>query len=203
MFRNFKVLGLALVAVFAMSAVAASAASANFISATTPTILEANNTGQGAHVFSTESGAEVSCTTAAFAGTSEGTSVASVEMHPTYSGCTFLGATASVTTTGCNYVFLTAGGVQVKCETGKTIEVNAAGACTLKVGAQSPGGSATYTNSSPNIGVNANVTGITYTTSGPLCFLVSGPGAYKGKATVSGFKDSSGVKGEQVVISHS
>ncbi len=109
MIRNLKVLGLALVAVFAMGAMAAQAASAadTFTSDTSPTIFTGNQA--GTNVFTVGS-ASVSCPVARFKGTETGSSATTVTVHPEYEGnaggeCQVspIGS-ATVNTTGCNYI---------------------------------------------------------------------------------------------------
>jgi hypothetical protein len=109
MTRNLKALGLALVAVFAMSAMAASAAQAEGVSELTP---QENKhviiTGEqiGKHVFITAAGQELTCETAKFDGTINGNST-TLTVEPTYSNChtTFPKLPATVTMNGCDYLF--------------------------------------------------------------------------------------------------
>ncbi len=106
MIRNLKVLGLALAAVFAMSAMAAQAAMASgerFHSDEDPTVITASNAGLGNHVF-TAQGVPVECETATFAGTQTGSTAEEITVHPTYSNCSVIGVPVTVVTTGCNYI---------------------------------------------------------------------------------------------------
>jgi hypothetical protein len=204
MMRSLKITGLALVAMFAMTAVAASAASAaTFHSESTPTILTGEQ--ESKNIFETNTGVKVECSTAHFEGTVVGTSVASVTVHPTYGSCLFGSEAATVTTTGCNYILsaeATSGNVQIECEGTNKISV-ATSACTLTIGAQTPGGSATYTNQGTGAGrsilVSANSTGITFTKDGNalLCAFAGSTGKYTGTVLTKGYKDASGVKGAQ------
>ncbi len=141
MIRNLKVLGLALAAVFAMSAMAAQAAMASgelFHSDEDPTVITASNAGFGNHVF-TAGGISVECENATFTGTQSGTTGEELTVHPTYSGnCTAAGVVAAtVTTTGCNYILYSETGenthtsttdapVKIECEEGKKITIDAA-----------------------------------------------------------------------------
>jgi len=202
MIRNLKALGLALVALVALSAVAAGSASAageRFHSEVEPTIITGTST--NTHVFSA-GGANVECTSATFNGTSTLKTEATQTVHPTYSGCTFIGEPATVDTTGCNYVFgsETVGGklpAEIECTTGYSIKVTTPG-CTLTFAAQKNTGGLTVTNEgagSTRDTKTVSETGATFSKSGPLCFLVSGTtGTYKGTTTVKGFKDE-GVTG--------
>ena len=203
MIRKFKALGLALVAVFAFSAIAATGASAaTFNSEVEPTILTGSNAGEGNHVFKA-SGAEVVCTGAEFKGTAAKKAESTLRVHPTYTGCTFLSETATVDTSGCDYVFsatTNAGGhlpVSIACTGSSVIKVTTS-ACTLSFGTQNTTGGVKSTNlgsgSSRDSTVDATVTA-TFSKSGPLCFLISGTtGSYAGNTTVRGFVDN-GVTG--------
>ena len=116
MIRKFKALGLALVAVFAMSAIVASAAQAlpNGTLTTFPAgktvIATAEQTGE--HEFTltdheTEPGkfANTKCKKATFTG-SEGVAdgALTIRVTPIYEECTAFGQAATITTTGCHYV---------------------------------------------------------------------------------------------------
>ncbi len=108
MTRNLKVLGLALVAVFAMSAVAASAASANqwMTAGNVNAKIIADQVAEEQHVFKVEGAStEVKCKTAHFEGAEEISSPATtVDVTPSYSNCNaFLGLSATVTNQGCHY----------------------------------------------------------------------------------------------------
>jgi hypothetical protein len=103
MFRNLKVLGLALIAVLAMSVVAASAAQAEptmELGAATAEIEGEQTTG---HTFTVD-GTSIECTTAKFTSGSVANGSTWVTAHPEYTGCTAFGfLNSSVNTTGCNY----------------------------------------------------------------------------------------------------
>jgi hypothetical protein len=200
--RNLKALGLALVAVFALSVVAASAASAageKFHAAVEPSVVTANNEGEGNHVFAA-GGTEVKCTTAKFAGTATAKTATSQTVHPTYSGCTFLGETATIDTAGCNYILYSevpAGGdakVEIECSGSNQIKVTAPG-CTLSFGSQVTVGGATYANlaTNPKTTTVKSTTKATFTKSGALCFLVSGnEGTYTGSVITKTYEDKGG-----------
>ena len=203
MIRKFKALGLALVAVFAFSALAATGASAaTFHSDVEPTIITGSNAGEGSHVFKA-SGAEIQCPIAEFKGTAAKKTENTIKLHPTYGGCIFLEENAAIDTTGCDYIFhgtTNAGGhlpVQISCTGTNVIKVTT-GACTLSFGNQTATGGVKATNfgsfSSRDMTVDATAT-VTFTKSGPLCFLISGTtGTYTGGTTVKGYVDN-GVTG--------
>ncbi|HEX6665458.1 MAG TPA: hypothetical protein VF081_02555 [Solirubrobacterales bacterium] len=206
--KSIKTLGLALVAVLAMSAVVASAASAaNFMSeGNVEASVEANQS--TTHVFSIE-GQEVTCTTAQFktAGLIK-SPASSVTVHPVYTGCTAFGFVGStVTTTGCDYV-LTAPGtvesgkvggtIEVKCGAGSKIVI-VAGTCEVTVAAQSFTKGLTFENvaSSPKtMTLKAAVTGIASTKvkDGFLCPLTgtgAATGTYTGNTLIKAFDSGS------------
>jgi hypothetical protein len=201
--RRSKIIGLALVVVFAMSAVAAASASAFFDSEAETTALKGVQ--EGAHVFSTPIGS-VSCTSAVFKETVSGTEISgtgiftaeTVKVHPEYSGCTAFGFGANVKTEGCNYVFARTGEsggektgtVTVQCETGKKITIEAVGFCKMEVGSQGPLSSVNYKDQGSGAGrtvkVTAAVKNIAYT---GTCGSGSSS-EYKGVANLTGHSGS-------------
>lgn len=215
MIRNLKALGLAAMAVFAMSAVVAQAAQAEalFHSDSSSSFLEGSQV--TTNEFSVTTGI-VKCTTATFTGTVAAATTSTVRVHPTYTGCKLAGQKAEVVTTGCDYLFHateTDGSaeailatVDVVCEAGKEITVSKEG-CTVTVGSQSLNG-ITINNTNPgatsekDVDVTANVTGITYVETGATC-AGSGlhhTGTYKGTVTVKGYVDNAGTKEGQTGI---
>ncbi len=103
MMRNLKVLGTALVAVLAMSAVMASMASADDLtSESTPVTLTGTQEGELTK-FVTTAGS-TTCTTATLTGTSIATPTTEGTATPAYSGCTCIGVACTVDTTGCDFV---------------------------------------------------------------------------------------------------
>jgi len=113
--RNLKVLGLALVASFALSAVVASAASAETAHFTVEGIGVGQTAGAaggqvGTNTF-TVNGLALQCTTATVTGKalSTGPEPSTVTLEPKYEGCKVLVAgltkLVTVTTNGCAYIF--------------------------------------------------------------------------------------------------
>ncbi len=134
MIRNFKALGLALIAVFAMSALVASAAQAaagEFTAESYPVTLTGSQV--GTNTLTVGNGARVvSCTTASATGTLAGTST-TLTLTPSYSGCTSTGALpATVTVNGCDFSLTSntvtattgTGSATVACPAGKEIIVD-------------------------------------------------------------------------------
>ncbi len=209
MSRNLKVLGLALVAVLALTALVGSTAQANengkFTAATYPSTSSGIDT--GTHEF-TAAGGSVKCSHGTFSGTSSEASTTQT-ITPVYEECTafgFVGAT--VTMNGCDYMFhLTGtgaggsynGNVDIVCPTGKEITVDA-GPCTIHIPGQNGLGAVTFTNATSggisDIVNHANVSGIkgSLVKNNFLCFFTAGPftnGTYTGSTTITG-KDSEG-----------
>lgn len=212
MSRKLKVLGLALVAVFAMSALAASGASAavehTFTSTTSPTGLTGAQVGE--HSF-TAQGKTIKCTSATFTGTVTGTTADKVSVYPEYTGCKFNGIEATVSTLNCEYTFdsdttesadFPAGEehapVEITCSNGP-ITISVGGLCTISIGAQTVHGVsyvAEGSGSTADMLVKATVKTITNTVSGGLCFLAGietgtrSDGEYVGNTTVKGYVDN-------------
>lgn len=179
MIRNIKVLGTALVAALAISAVAASLASADsFTAESAPAIYTGSQ--QTANVLTTTVGTQ-KCTTTTFKGTVNATSTTTVSVSPSYSGCTAFGFPSDYDVNGCEYLFhisptagVTTGTVALVCPAGKEITITAKSSvtnptlkCTIHTPAQSGLGTVTY----KNVGAGAtreilfelNLTGIKYT----------------------------------------
>jgi len=194
MIRRMKVVGLAAVAVLALTAVSAASASAHtFTAASSPTWLKGEQSTK--NVF-TVNGGTVKCTGATFtSGKEVGTSLSSVTVHPSYSGCTAFGQEAEVNTgtitNGINYVISAEGTVNiVKVGTGTGIVVKAKTAgCTVTVAPQTGLSSVTFTNEgSPSaVLVTAAVEKITYTSSGGICGESGTNGKYSGSVLTKGF----------------
>ena len=209
MSRNLKTLGLALVAVFALSATMASAASAHVFKASQ---YPAHLTGiqeEGAENYLEITGSEerVECEVATYSGTVEG-ETEEVTVQPVYEECFAPGlspepGSVPVDTEGCHFTLTgetDANGhaiAHVTCEGTSTIKITAPG-CTLEIGTQTPEGGAHYTTTTnPETGkedvtVMATSTGVEYSASGSLCFLVAGNGEdgdFHSAITVQGYSD--------------
>jgi hypothetical protein len=207
MTRKLKVLGLALVAVFAMSALVASAASADtFTAESAPVDLTGAQT--TTNEFSV-AGATVKCPVARFTGTVATTSASSITVHPEYEGnesssCEVspIGS-ATISTTGCNYIIsgtTTNGDAGVEVECSGTNEITVNGPCVIHIKAQKPTGGASFTNGTENgkgdVTVKATVTGIHAVVTDSFLCTIGGinpgtytNGTYTGSVTVTGYKD--------------
>ena len=180
MIRNLKVLGLALVAVLAMSAMVSSAASAAekfTASAGKGTKISAEDT---SNIKFTVTGNTVTCTKAVFTGTAPGESFTEVSVNAEYSGCTAFGLNATVTGFGqhgekepCTFNLEAKGVADLNCPAGQDVTVDA-GPCTVHVPAQPNLGTLTYTNNGNHVDIGLNVTNINGNhTDGFLCPLGS------------------------------
>jgi hypothetical protein len=225
--RNLKVLGIALAAVFAMSAVAASGASAHYIF--TPGASPAWITGtQIAHTAGNkleigENVARVECNNAHFKGTSEGTEPSQVTVTAEYEECTThasgINAASTVDMNGCAYILTgettdgTHGIVHIECPGTNVIEVTTPSVnCTVKVKAQTPtSGGISYENTFPtgekdDVDATATVEGITFERSGGIICAASGIPSEGNNAkllekiTIRAYKDTgpTNPEGEQV-----
>jgi hypothetical protein len=172
MIRNLKTLGLAVMAIFALTAVASSAAQAiEFHSEIENTTVTAK-TETGSNSVFDAAGASISCASATFTGTQAAKTSATLTVTPAYSSCTFLGIlNVPVNMNGCQYTFSANGEVAVTGASCTAITFEATG-CKVEVGKQSGLKEVTYTNlgagTTREVTVTPHVTGITYTSSG-LC----------------------------------
>lgn len=204
MMRNVKALGLAFVAVVAMSAVAASAAQAvpgegHITTSETKAVV----TGEGTNHVLSVGGTNVTCAVAKLEGTvqdigQDPTQLTFLEstVTPTYSNCQFGGFAATVQMNGCKYKLvgtaaLTAQSQVVGCTSGKAITINAAGFCTITIGNQAVLPHVTYTNDSGAVPhhVQAHITvgGVAYTRDSVFC--PQGEASFSGTTTIKAFKD--------------
>lgn len=146
---NLKGLGLAIAALFAMSAVLASTASAH-----TPAAFELEQI-PNIYTFDAHTktkivmtGQELTCESTSAVGEGTESTPESIEVIPTYSGCTMAGFSATVTgfgSEGCSWVYGAEGDLELKCGEGDEVTIDA-GACTVHVPPQQiPVGTATYT----------------------------------------------------------
>ena len=196
MIRNLKTLGVALCAVLALTAVVASAASANYTASSYPT----TGTGTseiGNDVFKTEAG-NVECKSH-FEGTLAASST-SLTVKAKYTECKAFGfLSASVNMRSCDYLFPNPTGekdiwkaekVQVKCTNAAEPILITASTCKATVGEQTTAGSVditNITNAVKDVTVQATVTGVAYnvTEDGFGCPF-SGTGAKAGATYTQG-----------------
>lgn len=171
---KFKTLGPAILAAFAFSAVAASAAQA----APQFHVQEAPATITGSHVvaesfFSTSVG-KLKCSEASFVGVQESTTSTTMTLTPEYGKCAFLGLETEVKMNGCYYVFHLVEGsspptalMDIVCPKEKEITFEAAG-CVVHVEPQTGRSHVVFENRFPEgspsyIVATITLTGINYT----------------------------------------
>ena len=193
MIRNFKALGIAVIAALAMSAVVASAASAdNFTAASYPA--EGSGGQTTTHEFTVQ-GSAVKCAEAKFTGTLAAANTY-MTVSPEYKKCQAFGfLEATVSMNGCTYKFDAGtggtGSVEVVCPSGQTITVVAA-TCTVHIPPQTPTTpTVNFKNEGEDVLVTSAASGIhSNVTSGFLCPLSSNStdtsGKYTGDVTFEG-----------------
>ena len=224
MTHMIKALGLTLAAVFALSAVAASMASAeafHFGSTVDHTVLTGSQVGED--VF-TVHGGTVKCSTASYAGTVESvtTKTTEVTITPTYGGCKFAGIanSATIDMNTCDFLFTAKtkeganyeGAGHLKCTTpGDTVTVTVViggvTKCIIHIPEQSFTSGITYSNvssgSTAHIHVHLHITTLRYSqtegTGSGKCETKDNTttGTVTCTATIKGF----GTSGEQAGIS--
>ncbi len=196
MTRNFKALGLALVAVFAMSVGASAASAAEFHAEKAPVTLTGTQHA-GEDVFTTDAGT-VSCENASYTGSQATVTSLTAGAIATYSGChAAFGLNTTIDVNECKYVFnANTKKVDISCPAGKVIAVTAPG-CEITVGSQTGVGSVNYTNigsgTTREITIDVALTGIKYEEHNkgffPTCknnTVATSNGTYNGAALVTG-----------------
>ena len=197
--KRFRLLCVA-AAVVAFGAVSvAQAAAAEFHAESTPTWLKGTQETQ--NIFTVQGGS-VKCSGAEFKSVAaiSSSTVTSVTVHPSYTGCSAFGQGVSVSTDGCNYSIavtgLTTGAATIECESGHSISVEGkTTACSVSVAAQTPGSplvdiSSIGTGATEEVLVTATVSGISYSTTGSACGTNASPGTYSGSVKVKGFESA-------------
>ena len=228
--RNLKVLGLALLAVFSMATMMASAAQATPETTTltgtggaTTAILTAEQQTGGEQVFTVNTGA-IKCPSVRIPETTVKLPAETIEVHPEYGQtlkCKAFGFAATITTTGCNYLIHLTTGIQEKitgqvtilCSGANQIKVTNIGTnCVVTVGSQTILTDVVFDNTLDNVEPNKddldltaeNLHSIEYTETGTECAkpgVTSKNGTYKGNTTIKGFVDNAENKeGAQVGI---
>lgn len=212
--RNLKALGLALVAAFAMSVVAASAAQAE-----KGLLTETNNeypvaiTGHeenDPNAFTLQGNA-TECSDVTFEGTIE-EATTNLTITPHYTECVSGGVKSKVHLNGCDYTFTTGtltaghevahGSVHVICPEGKNIELTipeAGTLCQVHIPGQAPEGEVTYTNNPAlsgdefdDVTVDVDVdVAVNVTKESIFCPLAAGvdTAIYESEVTVTGWED--------------
>lgn len=205
--RNLKVLGLAFVAMFAVSAVTAAVASADdFTAEKYPVTLTGKNLAANDQFIMTTG--TVNCKTASYTGTVSAATTR-VVVTPSYSNCTAFGFPAIIDVNGCRYEFNigagTTGDADIGCDIGTAITVTAISAGTVKCNVFISGqtlitGTMTYSNTGSGttreVVVNASLSGIDYshvggTGVGACTFGTGTNGTLNASGIVTGEEDKS------------
>ena len=212
MIRNLKVLGLALVAVFVMSAFATSAASADSLtSESSPVTLTGKQVSSG-DVFTLTIGT-AKCKEIRYTATMS-TPTTTFSLTPSFpvkttggeQNCSTFGFPGEIHTNGCTYLFhigaATTGTLDIVCPEGKEVTITAGTAgttkCTMHVPAQSSLATVTYKNvgslTTREIELEFNITNIKYshtegTGLGKCATGSATTGSYVGKALLTGEED--------------
>lgn len=217
---RIKVMGLALVAVFAMGALASSAMAAPTLEAGNANV---NLTGEQApgtnDVFNIE-GSKVTCTEAMYnANGVTANGGTNAVLHPVYGNCTafgFIGATVNVAT-GCNYrgmatgsqdanMFYNTGELQIECTnpTNEFITISVSN-CVMHVKAQNISSGIAFSNTTPANNTNEKMDFDLHAVNAPVNVQVTsncfgGPpvnatqGNYNGTTTVRAFNPTNGTQ---------
>jgi hypothetical protein len=162
MICKFKTLGVAIVALLAMSAFVSSAASAtNFTASKYPTAGTVTSSGSGNEKFKFEAGT-VECHLhlhiAAISGPTLG-----LTLFPTYSNCKAFGfLSASIDMNECDEEIYVPTGFAIVCTLESKIAITAS-TCEVQIGGQGGLGKVDLANSGSGISMQATVTGIAYT----------------------------------------
>jgi hypothetical protein len=203
--RRLKALGLALLAVSAVCALTASAASAKQIhSNATSGTTYITGVQSGTNEFDLANKTPIKCTSAIFDASYAGTTASELTVTPTYTGCTAAGQKAEVKTTGCTYTITTPTEVSVDFFDAKAhltcgaksieIIVPTAG-CSVFIAAQTAGGEIDFTNvtsgsaNQDDITLQWTVTALYTTVGGGICGL-AGEGVLTGKVTVKAYNSA-------------
>jgi hypothetical protein len=200
---KIKGLGLAFVAITAMSMVAASGAQASAVHFGPLVSIFGERTVQDqTHQFTTSHG-QVQCTQSLFEGKVSTSGAVDAEFTATYTGCLCFGLACTIDLNGCKYNLSGAGEaaltakVQVTgCTAGKQIEITALN-CVITVPEQTVGGHVFATNQTQqDVTIQATATGITYQSHGAGCpnphaipTTQTHNGTFQGQTTVQARQD--------------
>lgn len=200
MARNLKTLGLTLLAAFAMSAVTASAASANplFHSEAEDTTLTGSQGQIVATVLTTDLG-ELKCKTVKFTGTQEAVTTSTMTLRPKYEQCQLGGENATVTENECGFLFHLAAAeagfeanMDIECPAGNKLVIHVP-ECTTTIPPQAGLKKVTFTNegetTTRSIIADLNIEKIHYVEHGAGCASeteTTTNGTLTGQVTVTG-----------------
>jgi hypothetical protein len=209
MIRSLKALGFALVAVFAMGAVAANGASAHeFTSSSATTFLTGTSESGTLDKFTVSAifgTLTIECH-GSFTGTQSGTVADEVTVTPAYSSCLFNGEAASVDVNGCDYKFDSDTDVnghavaKVACPGSGTTQTIAVtnNTCDMYFGTQTTTEGVTYTGLEHPAGSGKTAVTVKATVKATIsekkvtstCFSTANTGTYESTAIVTGYSDA-------------
>ena len=211
--QKFKALGLCFVAVFAFSAVAASAAqAAEYHAEKGPVYYTGTSSDNVFTITHSPTNVAVKCSVTKVKGENASANATTVTVHPEYETCTLNGVKATIATNACNYQFNQPNASNVAtvnivgCVAGAPITVTSTG-CTLKVTNQGPLSSVTFDNegtgTTRDIKATVSITGITAEQSsgcpgGAGTFATSD---YTGSVTVLGYSNSTHTTRQGIFVS--
>jgi hypothetical protein len=198
MTRMLKAVGLALMGAAVLSAVAASAASANpqfHIEMEDTTLTGSQIT---PNVLTTDLG-ELECGTIKYTGTQGPLTSTTLTLTPIFEECQIGGVNTTVTMNGCSYVFHLAQNTEnyeakmgIECPMGQKFVIHTP-ECAITIPPQGPKAAVTFTNENAaatrSLVIDLNVGGIQYVEHGGACASeteATANGTFIGQATVTG-----------------
>jgi hypothetical protein len=201
MTRNLKALGLAILAIVAVSAIGISTASASFPlfhAEMADTTLTGSQGQLVANVLTTDMG-ELKCNDVTFSGTTPGVTFATLTLKPKYTQCQLGGENAVVTENGCAYLFHLGESTEpieakmdIECPDGQRLVIHIP-ECTTTIPPQAGLQTVTFTNEGENttrsIIADLNIAGFHYVEHGAGCAnetVTTENGTYTGEITVTG-----------------
>jgi len=212
MIRRLGALATVVAAVLAMSAMVASAASADVLTAeSVPTTITGNGD-SSTHTMGFDIG-QFKCSGASYHGAVSASPSSQVTLTPVYTSCTLAGLAPVISLNGCDYLLhinaaSTEGTTDITCSAGQEITLSAPAValrkCIIHIPPQTGLGPITVSNigtgTTREITLNMNISGLKYSqTTGTSevgnCATADGTtnGTYTGKAVLTGEKSSTGV----------
>lgn len=175
--RNLKLLGLAAMALLAVSAIGtAGVQAATFTSeaGATTVVSTHDGTGKTAHAVIDAAGANLTCAQQVANSSWVGQALAGIRVFVGLSACNSVGQTATVNMNECSLELKAGGTMDIVCPAGKEITYSTPNpVCDVTIPAQSNKGTLTYTNittgTSKEITVSPNLTELKYTATGAGC----------------------------------
>jgi hypothetical protein len=216
MIQKLNILGLALAAIFAISAADASGASAvSLHSNSTSGSTFITGVQIGVNQMDLANGTPIKCVSAVFDASFAGTTASQLTVTPTYSGCTAAGQKIEVKLNGCDYLVTTPtktavdsyhAVVHLVCPAGKSValDVPTAG-CSVLLAAQTAGGVVDLTNVTSAEANKDDIVLIStlstkYTTAGGGICGAGGTGSLTGESTYRAYSDAAHIVQSDLAI---